>query len=37
LVQIKTANNRKKVTIEWNKEGVLKVTASSFEHGVPNN
>jgi vanillate/3-O-methylgallate O-demethylase len=28
-------NNRKKVTLEWNREDVLKVIASAFEDGVP--
>lgn len=30
-----SGNNRKKVTFEWNKEDVLKVIASGFEHGTP--
>ena len=28
-------NSRKKVTLEWNREDVLKVIASAFEEGVP--
>ncbi|MEO8241918.1 MAG: aminomethyl transferase family protein [bacterium] len=35
LSQMKTANNRKKVTFEWNKDDVLKVIASGFEQGTP--
>ena len=28
-------SNRKKVTIEWNREDVLKIIASAFEEGTP--
>lgn len=35
LARLKDAPNRKKVTFEWNKEDVLKVIASGFEHGTP--
>ncbi|MDH5797523.1 MAG: aminomethyltransferase family protein [Paracoccaceae bacterium] len=35
LEKMKGANNRKKVTFEWNKEDVLKVIASAFEQGTP--
>lgn len=35
LERLKGANNRKKVTFEWNKEDVLKVIASGFEEGTP--
>ncbi len=35
LQGLKEANNRKKVTFEWNKEDVLKVIASGFEQGTP--
>ncbi|CAN0242867.1 unnamed protein product, partial [Chrysoparadoxa australica] len=35
LAAMKDADNRKKVTFEWNREDVLKVVASGFEDGVP--
>jgi len=35
LTKLKTANNRKKVTFEWNRDDVLKVIASGFEPGTP--
>jgi vanillate/3-O-methylgallate O-demethylase len=35
LEKMKGANNRKKVTFEFNKEDVLKVIASAFEEGTP--
>jgi len=35
LAKMKTADNRKKVTFEWNAEDVLKVIASGFEDGIP--
>ena len=35
LVAMKEANNRQKVTFEWNREDVLKVIASGFEQGTP--
>lgn len=35
LEAMKTRNNRKKVTFEWNRDDVLKVIASGFEEGTP--
>jgi len=35
LAAMKSGNNRKKVTFEWNREDVLKVIASGFEPGTP--
>ncbi len=35
LTKMKGANNRKKVTFEWNRDDVLKVIASAFEEGTP--
>lgn len=35
LEKMKAANNRKKVTFEWNREDVMKVIASAFEDGTP--
>ena len=35
LLQMKQQANRKRVTLEWNREDVLKVIASGFEEGVP--
>ncbi|MBT8409097.1 MAG: aminomethyltransferase family protein [Alphaproteobacteria bacterium] len=35
LDTLKGANNRKKVTFEWNREDVLKVISSGFEEGTP--
>jgi len=35
LAKMKEAENRKKVTFEWNREDVLKVVASGFEEGTP--
>jgi vanillate/3-O-methylgallate O-demethylase len=35
LTKLKDADNRQKVTLEWNREDVLKVVASSFEEGTP--
>lgn len=35
LQKMKAANNRKKVTFEWNREDVMKVIASAFEDGTP--
>jgi vanillate/3-O-methylgallate O-demethylase len=35
LEKLKTANNRKKVTFEWNRDDVLKVIASGFDQGTP--
>jgi vanillate/3-O-methylgallate O-demethylase len=35
LEKMKGANNRKKVTFEWNREDVMKVIASAFEDGTP--
>jgi vanillate/3-O-methylgallate O-demethylase len=35
LEKMKDANNRKKVTFEWNRDDVLKVIASGFEDGTP--
>ena len=32
---MKDAKNRKKVTLEWNRDDLLKVVASSFEEGTP--
>jgi vanillate/3-O-methylgallate O-demethylase len=35
LLKLKDAKNRKKVTLEWNRDDVLKIIASSFEEGTP--
>ncbi len=35
LAKMKDAQNRKKVTFEWNREDVLKVIASGMEEGTP--
>ena len=35
LLEMKDGKNRKRVTIEWNREDLLKVVASSFEEGIP--
>jgi len=35
LTQMKDADNRQKVTLEWNRDDVLKVVASGFEEGTP--
>lgn len=35
LAKLKDAPNRRKVTLEWNREDVLKVVASGFEDGTP--
>ena len=35
LTKMKDQKNRKKVTLEWNRDDLLKVVASSFEEGVP--
>jgi vanillate/3-O-methylgallate O-demethylase len=35
LLKMKDAKNRKKVTLEWNRDDLLKVVASSFEEGIP--
>ena len=35
LARHRERNNRKKVTLEWNRDDVLKVIASSFEEGTP--
>jgi vanillate/3-O-methylgallate O-demethylase len=35
LAKMKDAKNRKKVTLEWNRDDVLKVVASQFEEGTP--
>jgi vanillate/3-O-methylgallate O-demethylase len=35
LEKMKAADNRKKVTFEWNREDVLKVIASAFEDDIP--
>jgi vanillate/3-O-methylgallate O-demethylase len=35
LLKMKDGKNRKKVTLEWNRDDVLKVVASSFEEGTP--
>jgi vanillate/3-O-methylgallate O-demethylase len=35
LLKMKDQNNRQKVTLEWNRDDVLKVIASSFEQGTP--
>ena len=32
---MKDGKNRKKVTLEWNRDDLLKVVASSFEEGIP--
>ncbi len=34
LTKMKDQKNRKKVTLEWNRDDLLKVVASSFEEGV---
>ncbi len=34
LQKMKEQDNRKKVTLEWNREDVLKVVASAFEEGI---
>jgi vanillate/3-O-methylgallate O-demethylase len=35
LLKMKDSKNRKKVTLEWNRDDLLKVVASSFEEGIP--
>jgi vanillate/3-O-methylgallate O-demethylase len=35
LTKLKDSDNRHKVTLEWNRDDVLKVIASSFEQGTP--
>ncbi len=35
LTKMKDQKNRKKVTLEWNRDDLLKVVASNFEEGVP--
>jgi vanillate/3-O-methylgallate O-demethylase len=35
LVKMKDQKNRKKVTLEWNRDDLLKVVASAFEEGTP--
>ncbi|MDX1562141.1 MAG: aminomethyl transferase family protein, partial [Gammaproteobacteria bacterium] len=35
LAKMKDGPNRQKVTIEWNRDDLLKVVASSFEEGTP--
>lgn len=35
LLKMKDAKNRKRVTIEWNRDDLLKVIASNFEDGTP--
>jgi vanillate/3-O-methylgallate O-demethylase len=35
LTKLKEADNRQKVTLEWNRDDLLKVVASSFEEGTP--
>ena len=35
LLKMKDGKNRKRVTLEWNREDLLKVVASSFEEGTP--
>ena len=35
LTKMKDQKNRKKVTLEWNRDDLLKVVASGFEEGVP--
>ncbi len=35
LQKMKEQKNRKKVTLEWNRDDLLKVIASSFEEGTP--
>ena len=35
LTRMKDADNRQKVTIEWNREDLLNVISSNFEEGVP--
>ena len=35
LAKLKDARNRQKVTIEWNRDDLLKVVASNFEEGTP--
>ncbi len=35
LQKMKDGDNRRKVTLEWNRDDLLKVVASSFEEGTP--
>jgi vanillate/3-O-methylgallate O-demethylase len=35
LMKMKDGKNRKRVTLEWNRDDLLKVVASSFEEGIP--
>jgi len=35
LAKLKDADNRQKVTIEWNRDDLLKVIASNFDQGTP--
>ncbi|WP_428099890.1 vanillate/3-O-methylgallate O-demethylase [Candidatus Rariloculus sp.] len=35
LAKLKDRKNRRKVTLEWNRDDVLKVIASSFDQGTP--
>jgi vanillate/3-O-methylgallate O-demethylase len=35
LLKMKDGKNRKRVTLEWNRDDLLKVVASSFEEGIP--
>ena len=35
LAKIKDGKNRRKVTLEWNRDDVLKVIAASFDEGTP--
>jgi vanillate/3-O-methylgallate O-demethylase len=35
LTKLKDADNRQKATIEWNRDDLLKVIASNFDHGTP--
>jgi vanillate/3-O-methylgallate O-demethylase len=35
LAKLKDADNRQKVTIEWNRDDLLKVIASNFDEGTP--
>jgi vanillate/3-O-methylgallate O-demethylase len=35
LTKLKDADNRQKVTIEWNRDDLLKIIASNFEQGTP--
>src|SRR5690606_21590868 len=35
LAKLKGAKNRQKVTLEWNRDDLLKVVASAFEEGTP--